>query len=225
MRTWGWRTPRAGLVWLFDLDNTLHDASTHIFPRISEAMMRYVMQHLGMDEPSARAIRDRYWKRYGATLTGLVQHHGVNAAHFLRETHPFPDLGRLLKAERGLARHLRALPGRKVVFSNAPRHYVRDVVKELGIVRELDGVWGIEDLRLTPKPQLPAYRRVRGSVRATRVIMVEDTLANLRPAKRMGMGTVWITRQRRPAPSFVDVKISSIRELRRFSWLQVARKR
>ena len=35
-------------VWLFDLDNTLHDATPHIFPHINRAMTAYVAEALGV---------------------------------------------------------------------------------------------------------------------------------------------------------------------------------
>ena len=44
--------------------------------------------------------------------------------------------------------------------------------------------------------------------------MLEDSAANLRTAKRLGMRTVLVTRTLRH-PSYVDLKISSILDLRR----------
>ncbi len=45
--------------------------------------------------------------------------------------------------------------------------------------------------------------------------MVEDTLANLRTAKRLGMKTVWVTREAR-SPAWVDVRVTSVGALRRY---------
>ena len=84
----------SGKVWLFDLDNTLHHASPHIFPHINRSMTEYIERHLGVGQLEATAIRQDYWVRYGATLLGLVRHHGTDPDHFLRETHQFPDLKR-----------------------------------------------------------------------------------------------------------------------------------
>ncbi|HNN46060.1 MAG TPA: pyrimidine 5'-nucleotidase, partial [Azospira sp.] len=73
-------------TWLFDLDNTLHNASPHIFPHINRSMREYIERHLGVDKDEATRLRQTYWDRYGATLTGLVRHHGVDPRHFLHET-------------------------------------------------------------------------------------------------------------------------------------------
>ena len=45
----------------------------------------------------AQRLRENYWLRYGATLLGLVRHHGVRAAHFLAETHRMPGLEERLR--------------------------------------------------------------------------------------------------------------------------------
>ena len=44
--------------------------------------------------------------------------------------------------------------------------------------------------------------------------MVEDTLENLRTANRLGMKTVWVTRESK-APGYVDFKIASLSQLQR----------
>ena len=71
-------------VWLFDHDNTLHDASHAIVPAINRLMTAYVARVLGSDEATASRVRVEYWQRYGATLLGMIRHHQVDPADFLR---------------------------------------------------------------------------------------------------------------------------------------------
>ena len=73
-------------VWLFDLDNTLHNASPHIFPHIHRSMGSYLEKHLALSPEAANTLRMQYWHRYGATLLGLMRHHGTDPQHFLAET-------------------------------------------------------------------------------------------------------------------------------------------
>ena len=61
---------RRSPVWVFDLDDTLHHATPHIFPHINRAMTAYLQRHLGLDERAAGELRRHYWTRYGATLIG-----------------------------------------------------------------------------------------------------------------------------------------------------------
>jgi putative hydrolase of the HAD superfamily len=203
-------------TWVFDLDNTLHNASPHIFPHINRSMTAYLQEHLQLDEEEAGKLRAHYWRSYGATLLGMMRHHGTDPEHFLRETHAFPNLSNMVVFERGLAAMLRRLPGRKLVLSNAPRAYATAVLQLLGIEGQFDAVHSIESTGFQPKPSIAAFHsllRTHGLI-AARCVMVEDSIDNLRPAKRLGMKTVWVTREPR-APACVDVKTASVLALPR----------
>jgi putative hydrolase of the HAD superfamily len=202
--------------WIFDLDNTLHNATPHIFPHINRAMTEYLQSELGLELDAANALRRDYWERYGATLLGLMRHHGTDPRHFLQKTHHFPELERMIVREPLLRATLRRLPGRKFVFSNGPVHYSRAVLKALAIADLFDAVFSIERTRYRPKPDAHGFLRLTRAnhLRAQRCIMVEDTLVNLRTAKKLGMKTVWVSREQR-TPAYVDVKISNLSELRR----------
>lgn len=201
---------------MFDLDNTLHNARPHIFPHINKAMTEYVERELGLDTAQASALRQQYWSRYGATLLGLMRHHNTDPKRFLWHTHQFTDLEGMIVRERELRATLRRLPGRKFVFSNAPVHYSRAVLKALRIADLFHAVFSIERTRFRPKPQTHGFLRLlrANHLRARRCIMVEDTLENLRTAKRLGMQTVWVSSEQR-APRYVDVKVGALRDLRR----------
>ncbi len=205
-----------GRVWVFDLDNTLHDATPHIFPHINRSMTEYVMRELGIGASEADALRMRYWQQYGATLKGLMRHHGTHPGHFLWHTHQFPDLHRMVLREPRLRHVLKRLPGRKVVFSNAPEHYVRAVLKLLRVETLFDDVFAIEHTRYQPKPELAGFVRLlkKHRLRPVQCIMVEDSAENLRSAKRLGMSTVWVDGTPRN-PGYVDVKISNVMQLPR----------
>ncbi len=208
----------ASPVWLFDLDNTLHNASHAIFPAINRQMTAFIERHLSIGSTEAHALRERYWRHYGATMTGLALHHGVAPATFLRETHQLEGLERMLRYEPQLARLLRRLPGRRVVFSNGPRRYALQVLAAMRLLDSFDLVFAIEDMGYQPKPGSAAFRRLLGRLRANprHCILVEDSQANLRPAKRLGMRTVWISRSLRKPPH-VDLRLASVGALARRS--------
>ncbi len=204
----------AGRTWLFDLDNTLHDASARIFPHIGRAMVAYMCEHLKLDAAEATRLRQQYWQRYGATMLGLVRHHGIEPAHFLRHTHHFADLAGLVAAKRGLRTMLKNLPGRKILFSNAPAQYTETVLATLGIRWIFAAVYTVERLRFQPKPARAGFLRVlrRERLNPRHCIMVEDSLANLRTARKLGMRTVWVSARTRRSP-YADVKIPSVLDL------------
>lgn len=186
-------------VWLFDLDNTLHDASHAIFPAINRLMTAYVARVLGSDEATASRVRVEYWQRYGATLLGMIRHHQVDPADFLRAAHDFPELAEMVRVRRGLVAALRKLPGRKILVTNAPRDYARAVMAVAGIDRCFERVVAIEDMwvhgHLRPKPDRRMMRRLlaQTGVSARRVVLVEDTLSHLKHYAALGIRTAWVT--------------------------------
>jgi putative hydrolase of the HAD superfamily len=201
-------------VWLFDLDNTLHNASPHIFPHINRSMREYIERHLGVDAAEATRIRQTYWDRYGATLTGLMRHHNTDPRHFLWETHQFDDLARMVVFERGLKAMLQRLPGRKIIFSNAPRHYTDAILRLTGIRQQFTAIYSIEQLRFRPKPAVSGFLRIlqHEQLEARNCIMVEDSLINLVTAKKLGMKTVWVSAGLRRSVH-ADVKLKTITHL------------
>lgn len=203
-------------IWIFDLDDTLHDASAHIFPHISRSMTAYLAEHLQLAEDDASALRVRYWQHYGATLLGMMRHHDTDPHHFLWHTHQFPDLSPMVLAERGLRHALRRLRGRKIVFSNAPQRYAEDVLSIMGVRDLFDHVCSIERMRFRPKPAIQGFLRLLGEhrLKAAHCVMVEDSIENLRTAKALGMKTVWVSRAPR-CPAYVDLRIKSVLDLPR----------
>ncbi len=200
--------------WIFDLDNTLHDASPHIFPHINHSMTAYLQQHLQLDEVAANTLRIDYWQRYGATLTGMMRHHATDPNHFLQQTHQFPELEKMVLREPRLSHILKALPGKKIVFSNAPQHYANAVLKLLKIDGLFDDVIAIEHSGYRPKPDNFGFLKLlkKHKVKAAQCVMVEDSLANLRTAKKLGMRTVWVNAGQQNE-ACVDVKIRNVMQL------------
>jgi putative hydrolase of the HAD superfamily len=165
-------------------------------------------------------MREEFWLRYGTTLNGLMRHHGIHPRRFLAETHVFPELGDLVVHENALKHALARLGGMKLVFSNAPRHYVEGVLRAMGLARYFDAVYSIEDARYRGKPALHGFRVLlrKHNLDPHRCALVDDMLENLRTARRLGMSTVWVSRAKRRVP-FVDLRVASVLELPRLVFL------
>jgi len=203
-------------VWIFDLDNTLHDARPHIFPSMHAQINAYLKREFDLDETAANEMRRGFWMRYGTTLKGLMRHHGTDPKRFLRETHRFPELAGMLVHENALRHALARLGGRKLIFSNAPRHYVEEVVRAIGVARYFDAVYTIESTRYRPKPAFQGFQVLlrEHDLDPHRCALVDDALENLRAAKRLGMSTVWVSGAARRVP-FVDLRVTSVTQLPR----------
>ena len=206
--------PPARRVWIFDLDNTLHDAQARIFPSMHEQINAYLMRRFDVDEAGANQMRRGFWQRYGTTMNGLMRHYGTDPREFLAATHRFPELGDMVVHEAAVRHALARLPGRKLVFSNAPRHYVEGVLRALGVGRFFDGVYTIENARFRGKPAFDGFRVLlrEHDLDPRRCALIDDIAANLRTAKRLGMATVWVSRERRK-PAFVDLRVTSVTRL------------
>jgi len=206
--------PPSRRVWFFDLDNTLHDAQASIFPSMNAQINAYLMRRFGLDEAGANAMRRGFWEKYGTTMEGLARHHGTSPAEFLRATHQFPELADMVVHENAMRHALARLPGRKIIYSNAPRHYVDEVVRTLGVARYFDAVYSIESTRYLGKPSVAGFRMLlrKHHLEAARCALVDDMLENLRTAKRLGLATVWVSREKRTVP-YVDLRIASVTEL------------
>jgi putative hydrolase of the HAD superfamily len=221
-------------VWLFDLDNTLHNASPRVFGALSVAMTDYIETHVGVDRAEANRLRSLYWLRYGATLLGLARHHGVKVGHFLQQTHALPGLEALVHSHRHDLAALKRLPGRRLLLTNAPAAYARRVLKALGLARCFEAVIGFEEMRMfgqhRPKPDARMFRHIaaRHRLKLADCILVEDTLVHQKSAHRVGMQTVWMQRWARQAqhgpdagarmrrrPVYVGRRIGSLAKLLR----------
>jgi len=220
-------------TWLIDLDNTLHNASHAIFPAMHDKMNAYMADLLGDDQQPADdatvdATRRLYWKKYGATLLGLIEHHQVRPAEFLRHAHQFDDLPQMMRFESGLKNLLRRLPGNKILFTNAPRDYAQQVLKRMGLQRHFDQHIFIESMqvhgKLRPKPSRWLLKKLiaRRALNPARCVLIEDSRDNLKSAKQMGLKTVWITQyvncnsaevKRFARARFIDIKIRSVKKL------------
>jgi len=221
-------------VWLFDLDNTLHNASFAAFRMIDRSMNEYIERELSLEPAAADHLRRHYWQRYGATLLGLVRHHGVKPAHFLHHTHVLPGLEDRVRGHAHDRAALKRLPGRKLILTNAPASYTERVLAALGLAQLFDGVIAIDQMQvcgqLRPKPDARLFRHLlaRLRVRASRCVLVEDTLAHQKAAHRAGMRAVWMQRWLKQnshgpevgvylhrKPSYVYARIRSLQQLHR----------
>ncbi|MEL6336150.1 MAG: pyrimidine 5'-nucleotidase [Pseudomonadota bacterium] len=198
-------------TWIFDLDNTLYHPSAGLLDQINVRMTAFIMAEIGVDEARATDIRNRYFRRYGITLAGLMAHHGTEPSRFLDTVHDI-DLSAIAPEPALIAAlaRLRARPGmRLIVHTNGGRTHARRVLEQAGLTDAFDAVYAIEDKALTPKPEPEAYARVIAAdgIDCARAAMIEDTVKNLVEPKRLGMGTVWVTEDTTPAPPHVDVRI------------------
>jgi putative hydrolase of the HAD superfamily len=179
-------------TWLFDMDDTLYDATAHIFPHMKTLMMNYVAEHFGLSPAAAAEARQRMLKAHGTTLRGLMIEHGADPEHFLAATHDI-DVAHIpfcaVTAEK-----IAQLPGRKIVYTNSHLPFAEKVLARIGILPLLDGIHAINDAHYLPKnmPESCAGLIERFKIDPQRACFFDDSSENLLPCKNAGMTTVWI---------------------------------
>ena len=178
--------------WIFDLDNTLYPSSANLFALIDERMGAYIQTLVGCDAVEAKRIQKAHFREHGTTLSGLMANHDVDPRHFLDYVHDIP-MDRL-SPNPTLAALLAQLPGRKLIYTNGDVTYAGRVLDGLGLSKSFEAIHDIYDSDLLPKPDPRSYDMMCAAlgVDPTRAIFVEDMARNLKPAKALGMATVWI---------------------------------
>jgi len=206
--------------WIFDLDNCLYPASTGLFALIDERMGAYIQRLLDCDPSEARRVQKAHFHAHGTTLAGLMAEHQIDPHDFLDDVHAIP-LDKVGRDER-LARGLGRLPGRKFVFTNGDAPYARRVLEAIGVGDQFDDLHDIHSSDLKPKPDPHGYALLceRFGIDPAAAVLVEDMAQNLKPAKALGMTTVWVDNGSERGnhgadDAFIDLTIADVGE-----WLE-----
>ncbi|MFH1157430.1 MAG: pyrimidine 5'-nucleotidase [Pseudomonadota bacterium] len=180
-------------TWLIDLDHTIYDADKGVIARMSRLMAIFISDLLHIPMEEADVLRKDYWEKYGSTLHGLMTEHKVDPRAFLEYTHDF-DISDVASCPT-LRESLERLPGKKIIFTTAPRAFAERMTKHLGIEHCFDHIFTIEDSFYVPKPYPEPYLTIIEKFRfdPRRACMIDDKEENLKEADRLGMTTVWIT--------------------------------
>ena len=199
-------------TWIFDLDNTLHDAQKKIFPIINQKINQYISEVIKINLTEANELRQKYLDQYGATLEGLIKHHNINPKDFLEKTHTFENFEELVCPMQDLIEVVSSINGQKLVYTNAPRAYTDKVLKICQIENYFDGIFSIEDCNFLAKPSKVSMELFIKKYRIKKAYFVDDVKENLKTASQFGLSTIWLTSERE-TPSYIDKKISKLKDL------------
>ena len=187
-------------TWVFDLDNTLYPADSDLWPKIDQRITLFLAHLFGLDGISSRALQKYYYQRYGTTLRGLMEEHGIGPDDFLDFTHDI-DRSSLLP-NLALATAITALPGRKLILTNGSREHALRTAEALGLETMFEDIFDIAAADFVPKPAAVTYERFfeRHVVDPARAVMFEDLARNLIIPHERGMTTVLVV----PKPGQMD---------------------
>ena len=210
--------------WIFDLDNTLYDINLGVFKKISKRMTKFIINELELDEDKAKTLQKEMFLKYGLTLRGLIVEKKINPDRFLNYVHDVdhPELER----DNELISLLRNLSGKKYIYTNAPYSHAKKILNVLGAFDLFDDILDIKKTDYIPKPDLTSFEIMQRKFgisfkNVKKSIFIEDTVKNLKPAKQIGMSTVWIENKLNCEEfkkdfSFVDYSFKNVKSFLKF---------
>ena len=199
-------------TWIFDLDNTLHDAQKNIFPIINQKINQYISKSVKINITEADRLRQQYWDYYGATIEGLIKHHNINPTEFLEVTHTLENFEELIVPMPDLIKVLTSINGEKILYTNAPRNYTNKVLQICQIENYFDGIFSIEDANYIAKPSATSMEFFIKKYKIKVANFVDDVKENLETANQFGLSTIWLTNEKE-TPSYIDKKICKLQYL------------
>lgn len=210
--------------WIFDLDNTLYDINLGVFKKISKRMTKFIINEFELDEDKAKTLQKEMFLKYGLTLRGLIVEKKINPDRFLNYVHDVdhPEL----KRDNELISLLKNLNGKKYIYTNAPYNHAKKILNVLGAFDLFDDILDIKKTDYIPKPDLTSFEIMQRKFgisfkNVKKSIFIEDTVKNLKPAKQIGMSTVWIENKLNCEEfkkdfSFVDYSFKNVKSFLKF---------
>jgi putative hydrolase of the HAD superfamily len=179
-------------TWVFDLDNTLYPHHLNLWEQVDMRIRDYIANFLKLSHDEAFKLQKEYYLRYGTSMRGMMNEHGMGPDEFLAFVHEIDHSP--LTPNPALGDAIEKLPGRKLILTNGTRAHANAVLQRLEIDRHFEDVFDIVAGELEPKPLAQTYDRflARHGVDPARAAMFEDLARNLEVPHRLGMTTVLV---------------------------------
>ncbi|MGA1846707.1 pyrimidine 5'-nucleotidase [Deferribacter abyssi] len=179
---------------VFDLDNTLYNPKSNVLKAVDSLINDFMIDKVGISPNIVNKLRKEYRDKYGTTLNGLIKNFSINPNDYLEYVHNI-DYSRLIKKDELLLKILREFKQKKIVYTNGSKKHAFNVLEYLGILKEFDAIYSIEDLDYKPKPFVESfyYFLKNSRVKPEKSLFFEDMEVNLDGAKEVGFKTalVW----------------------------------
>ena len=178
----------------FDLDDTLYPNTTGLWQAIRGRMGQYMHERLGLPWEKIPDLRHHYFTTYGTTLRGLQKHYHVDADEYLAYVHDLP-LADFLQPAPELRSLVLSLPQPRWIFTNADDQHARRVLAQLSLSDCFAGIIDVRAIRFACKPEIDAYQRalhIAGDPQPEQCVLLDDSPANLAPARQMGFTTILV---------------------------------
>lgn len=180
-------------TYLFDLDDTLYSPDLGILKQVETRMHHFISDALSMPLDEATQLSNHYYQKFGGTVKGLVKYHNISREDFIHHCHDV-DLTHL-QPEPHIITAINELAGRKIIYTNSPKHYAKNILSKLQLADSFENIFSLEDASYHLKPHANSYDALcqAHDIDTNKTVFFDDQLRNLAPAKKLGMTTVWIS--------------------------------
>ena len=114
-------------TWVFDLDNTLYPHHLNLWQQVDERIRDYIVDFLKITRDEAFRLQKDYYRRYGTTMRGLMEEHGLEPDEFLEMVHQIDHSP--LTPNPALGAAIAGLAGRKLILTNGTREHADAVLR------------------------------------------------------------------------------------------------
>ena len=118
-------------TWVFDLDNTLYPHHLNLWQQVDARIRDYIVGFLNVTHDEALRVQKDYYRRYGTTMRGLMEEHGLDPDKFLAVVHEIDHSP--LNPDPALGAAIASLSGRKLILTNGTRRHAEAVMRRLEI--------------------------------------------------------------------------------------------
>jgi putative hydrolase of the HAD superfamily len=182
-------------TWVFDLDNTLYPHHLNLWQQVDVRIRDFIVDFLKITHDEAFRLQKDYYRRYGTTMRGLMEEHGLVPDAFLEMVHEIDHSP--LTPNPALGAAIARLSGRKFILTNGTREHAEKVMERLEIGEHFEDIFDIKAAELEPKPRPQVYARflARHNVEPRKAALFEDLARNLEVPHALGMTTVLVVPQ------------------------------
>jgi putative hydrolase of the HAD superfamily len=179
-------------TWVFDLDNTLYPHHVNLWQQVDVRIRDYIANFLQLTQDEAFRLQKDLYRRYGTSLRGLMEEHGLEPDEYLQMVHDI-DYSPLMP-NPALGAAIAQLPGRKLILTNGTRAHAEAVMARLEVRSGFEDIFDIAAAELEPKPRAVVYERffARHRVDPAKAAIFEDLSRNLEVPHARGMTTVLV---------------------------------
>lgn len=196
---------------LFDLDNTLYPASSHVEHAFNNRIVTYVAKFMGISEEEADELRAKGFIEHGTTVSWLIAEHGLKDIENYLDWIHMKDIGNYITPNPELVAMLKRITIPRSILTNAIREHAERVLEALGIRHEFEQIFDIRDYNFNNKPSPIAYNTALSAINVPveNILFIDDNIHFMQPFIDLGGQSLLIDEDLK----YPDSKYPSIRKI------------